>query len=143
MPMTPDDFAKAMSERNGAPASRPKPQIQPPNSRPLGLIVTAVGLMGLGYTYINFLDALHHAAEVEISPKFLLVGVPAFLIGMRWVIFGRKAPEAFGPPYKPTRGAVIYYIACFIASPVSVYAYLHYLSLLGYTATKTCFIPGC
>lgn len=132
--MTPDDVVKAMKERNEDPARRPKLRAPlPPDSRPLGLIVSAVGLMGIGYSSLTIVDALNHAPEVMFSWKSLLVSAPAFFIGLRWVIFGRKAPEAFGPPYSPTRGAKIYYFACLVTGPISAYAYLHYLSLLGYT----------
>jgi hypothetical protein len=131
--MTPDDFVKAINERNGDPVNRPKPTVQPPDSRPLGLIISAVGLMGIGYSSLTIVEALNHAPEVIFYWKTLLFSVPAFLIGLRWVIFGRKAPEIFGPPHSPTRGAKIYYFACLITGPISAYAYLHYLSLLGYT----------
>lgn len=131
--MTPEEFAKVMSERNGDPTKRAKPHIQPPDSRPLGLVVCGVGLLGIGYNALTLDEALNHAPEITIMWKTFLVSVPAFLIGLRWVIFGRKAPEAFGRPFSPTLGAKIYYIACLIASPICAYAYVHYLHMLGYT----------
>jgi len=131
--MTPDDFVQEISKRNGDPANKPKLRVQPPDSRPVGLIVSAAGLVGIGYCSLIIVTALNHTHEVMFSWTILLGSLPAFFIGLRWVIFGRKAPEIFGPPYSPTRGAKIYYIACLITGPISAYVYLHYLSLLGYT----------
>lgn len=130
--MTPDDFVKVINERNAEPTNRPKVRVQPPDSRPVGLIVSAVGLAGIGFCGLTIDQALNHAPEIMIYWKTLLISLPIFLIGLRWVIWGRKAPEIFGPPYSPTRGAKIYFIACLITGPVSAYAYVHYLSLLGY-----------
>ncbi len=130
--MTPEELVEAMAERNAVLAKRPKPPVQPPDSRPLGLVICAVGLMGIGYSALTIISALDHDPHIYFSWKSLLISMPAFLIGLRWAVLGRAAPEALDTSYRLSQGAKIYYVACVLTAPISAYAYLHVLKALGY-----------
>lgn len=130
--MTPEELVEAMAKRNAELAEKPKPPIQPPDSRPLGLVFCAAGLIGIGYSALTIISALDHDPHIYFSWKSLLISVPAFLIGLRWAVLGRAAPEALDTSYRLSRGAKIYYAVCVLTAPVSAYAYLHFFKALGY-----------
>lgn len=130
--MTPEELVKAMAERNADLAKRPRAPIQPPDSRPLGLVFCAAGLMGIGYSALTIISALDHDPHIYFSWKSLLISTPAFLVGLRWVALGRAAPEALDTSYRLSRSAKIYYMVCVLTAPISAYAYLHVMKSLGY-----------
>lgn len=132
--MNPDELVEAMARRNGELAKRPKPAILPPDSRPLGLILFLVGLGGVLLCLLNVQSALDHAPSIWHSRIAPALSPPILLIGLRWLVLGRKAPEALDTSYPVSLPGKIYYIASLLTGPICGYAYIHTLDSLGYVS---------
>jgi hypothetical protein len=129
---TPEEFAQAMNERKADPSKVAKSLPPDPTSRSVGVILCAVGFMGLGYSYLTISQALGHAHEITYSWKIVLTSPMVLFIGIAWVILGEKGPRILGSAYSPSRVGWVFYVASFIASLALCYAFGRYLQSLGY-----------
>jgi hypothetical protein len=132
---TPDEFAQAMTERERDPSKIAKQRPDDFTSRPVGAIVSAVGLAGLWlYSYVPISDALGNEAEVHYSYLGFVFPPYFFLIGLVWMIFGERAAKVLGPSTSPSSKGKLLYGALLVVSLVYATWMLHYLKSLGHPA---------
>jgi len=54
------------------------------------------------YTYLPITDAMHGAASVDYSGKFVFIQPYALVAGLIYLIFGENAAKFMGPTSKPS-----------------------------------------